>query len=499
MKRIRMQALALLVSIFVLAGCDNATLTPPPSATATSVAVAVNVIATNPTPTLEAVAPPTISPAVASPTTLVLMPTIALAEPTATAALPATTATDTLAPPPGTINTLAPLNPIATDTLAPPTAVAPLVQPTRLQAMNVNVPQQYSGFQPGSKINLPPGFSISVFAAGLHAPRMMAIAPNGDLFVANMAAGQVVALPDRNHSDVADSVSVFAEGLDNPHSLAFHSGYLYVATDSKVVRYPYASGDLKASAAAATVTEDIPAGSDHHTRTIAFGPDGRLYIAAGSTCNVCIESDPRYATISVFDMSADGSQAINRRTFASGLRNAVGIEFVPGSDKLWAVVNGRDNLGDNVPPEILVQVKDGADYGWPYCYGDRVYDSDFGQKDASYCQHLELPDLKMQAHSAPLGLDFYSGQQFPAAYQGNLFIGFHGSWNRSVPTGAKLVRVPFVNGKPQPAIDFATGWLEGGKWGRPVDPLTAPDGSLFLSDDAAGVVYRISYKLQVEG
>ena len=477
MKRMRIKALILLASVILLTGCDsNATPTPLP--TATSVAVVVSTIAANPSPT--AAAPTNAAPPAANtPTAMAITPTAALP---VSATMPAPPATDTTAPP----------NPTATS--IPPTAVAPIVQPTQLQAVDVSVPQQYSGFQPGSQINLPPGFSISVFAAGLHAPRMMAIAPNGDLFVANMGAGQVVALPDANHTGVADSVSVFADGLDNPHSIAFHNGYLYVATDSKVVRYPYANGDLKASAAAAAVTEDIPAGTDHHTRTITFGPDGKLYLAAGSTCNVCIESDPRYATISVFDMSADGSQAINRRTFASGLRNAVGIEFAPGTNNLWAVVNGRDNLGDNVPPEILVQVKDGADYGWPYCYGDRVYDSDFGQKDASYCQNVTLPDLEMQAHSAPLGLDFYTGQQFPAAYQGNLFIGFHGSWNRSVPTGAKLVRVPFVNGKPQPPIDFATGWLEGGKWGRPVDPLTAPDGSLFLSDDAAGVVYRISYK-----
>ncbi len=481
MKRISIAALILLASIILLASCDsNATPTPLP--TATSVAVAISTVTANPTSTPAVVAPTyTASTAADTPITMAITP---MAASPVSATMTAPLAPDN------------PASPAPSATSVPSTAVAPIVQPTQLQAVDVAVPQQFSGFRPGSQINLPPGFSISVFAAGLHAPRMMAFAPNGDLFVANMGAGQVVVLPDANHSGVADSVSVFADSLDNPHSLAFHNGYLYVATDSKVVRYPYANGDLKASAAAAIVTEDIPAGTDHHTRTITFGPDSKLYLAAGSTCNVCIESDPRYATISVFDMTADGSQAINRRTFASGLRNAVGIEFAPGANNLWAVVNGRDNLGDNVPPEILVQVKDGADYGWPYCYGDRVYDSNFGQKDASYCQHVALPDLKMQAHSAPLGLDFYTGQQFPAAYRGNLFIGFHGSWNRSVPTGAKLVRVPFVNGKPQPPIDFATGWLEGGKWGRPVDPLTAPDGSLFLSDDAAGVVYRISYKLQ---
>jgi glucose/arabinose dehydrogenase len=466
MKRSRIQSVALLAAIFLLAGCDSSALPAPPTATNGSNAA-------NPSPTVAAAAPTATSPAAAdTPTTVVVTPTAAPAQ---------ATATDTVSPP------------TATHT-SQPTAVAPSAQSTQLQPAAVTVPQQYSGFEPGSEINLPPGFSISVFAAGLRTPRMMAIAPNGDLFVANMGAGQIVALPDRNQDGVADSVSVFADSLDNPHSLAFHNGYLYVATDSKVVRYPYANGDLKASAAAALVTDAIPAGSDHHSRTITFGPDGRLYIAAGSTCNVCVESDPRYAAISVFDMSADGSTATNRRTFASGLRNAVGIEFAPGTNQLWAVVNGRDNLGDNLPPEILVQVKDGADYGWPYCYGDRVYDTDFGQKDPSYCQQVALPDLEMQAHSAPLGLDFYSGKQFPADFQGNLFIGFHGSWNRSVATGYKLVRVPFVNGKPQPAIDFATGWLAGGRWGRPVDPLTTPDGSLFLSDDAAGVVYHISYK-----
>ncbi|PZS01272.1 MAG: hypothetical protein DLM69_05145, partial [Candidatus Chloroheliales bacterium] len=256
--------------IFLLAACDSSVPPAPVPPTATS-----GVTAANPNPTLAAAVSTATSPAADTPTTVVVTPT---------AAPPQTTVTDTASPP------------TATNT-SQPTATVPSAQSTQLQPVAVSVPQQYSGFAAGSKINLPSGFSISVLAAGLHAPRMMALAPNGDLFVANMGAGQVVALPDRNQDGVADSVAVFADGLDNPHSLAFHNGYLYVATDSKVVRYPYANGDLKASAAAALVTDAIPVGTDHHSRTITFGPDGKLYIAAGSTCNVCEESDPHYAAI----------------------------------------------------------------------------------------------------------------------------------------------------------------------------------------------------------
>jgi glucose/arabinose dehydrogenase len=378
------------------------------------------------------------------------------------------------------------------------TTSASVTQTDTLQPGDIIVPSAYTTFKPGSQISLPPGFKISLFANGLNTPRMMAFAPNGDLFVANRGGGQVVALPDRNQDGVTDSSEVFAEGLDNPHSLVFYNNYLYVASDDSVVRYPYKSGDLKASAAAQLVTNDVVVGNGHTTRTIAISPDGKqLYLSAGSSCNVCEDTDDRRAAISVFDLSADG-KATNRHIFASGIRNAVGIEFQPGTNNLWAVVNNRDDLGDNVPSETLLQVQSGQNYGWPYCYtqdGKVVYDSDFGQKDASVCQNVSLPALEMQAHSAPLGLEFYTGKQFPANYQGNLFIGFHGSWNRSVPTGVKVVRVPFVNGKPQPPIDFATGWLQGSShWGRPVDPLTAPDGSLYLSDDTAGVVYRIYYQ-----
>lgn len=473
MKRIKLPAIIALLAIFLLAACDSGATPTLPAPTALNPSPTPASVAQAATPT--ALAPAAPATGVTSPTlafpTLVVTPTLPSAQPTATLVI---TPTATAAP-------AAPQN----DTL----------QPTDIQ-----VPAAYSNFKPNSQISLPAGFKISLFAAGLAKPRMMAMASNGDLFVADMGAGQVVVLPDRNNDGVADSVSVFASGLDSPHSLVFYNNYLYVATSSKVVRYPYQSGDLKASAAATLVTSDFPPGvQDHVTRTIAISPDGKqLYLAAGSDCNVCEESISGLAAITVFDLSADGSKATNGRIFASGIRNAVGIEFASGTSNLWAVVNNRDELGDDVPSETLLRVKSGDNYGWPYCYtqgGKVVYDSNFGQKDASACQNVTTAALEMQAHSAPLGLDFYTGKQFPANYQGNLFIGYHGSWNRSVPTGAKVVRVPFVNGQPQQAIDFATGWLQNGNhWGRPVDPLTAPDGSLFVSDDQAGAVYRIYYQ-----
>jgi len=360
------------------------------------------------------------------------------------------------------------------------------LRPTTLRPVVIQVPARWSSFKPGGNINLPAGFKISVFAAGLNKPRLMAYAPNGDLFVTNLG-GQVAVLPDRNADGIADEVKIYASNLNQPHGIAFHKGYLYIAEEGRVIRYRYGEGDLKATADPETIISGVPTGAGHSTRTIAFGPDDRLYLSVGSSCNVCEETDAQRAAITVYDENGG-----NKQLYAKGLRNAVGLTFAPGSNNLWTVVNGRDGIGDNVPPEILAQPQAGEDFGWPYCYGDRQFDRDFGRKDASYCQQVALPDLKMQAHSAPLGLDFYTASKFPTAYRGGLFIGFHGSWNRSQPTGYKLVYVPFKDGTPQPTMDFATGWL-GGKWGRPVAPLTASDGSLLLTDDRAGVVYRITY------
>jgi glucose/arabinose dehydrogenase len=212
-----------------------------------------------------------------------------------------------------------------------------------------------------------------------------------------------------------------------------------------------------------------------------------LFVSVGSSCNVCDEDDDRRAAIMHYE--PDGR---NGRVYAKGLRNAVGITIRPGTDELWATNNGRDFLGDDLPPETIYLVQDGEDYGWPRCHSGRIVDPDFGYPNA--CQGVAVPAVEMQAHSAPLGLEFYSGDQFPQEYHGDLFVAFHGSWNRSQPVGYKIVRIPMQGDTYGPVEDFAVGWLaDGSSWGRPVDIITGPDGSLFVSDDSGGRIYRIFF------
>jgi glucose/arabinose dehydrogenase len=337
---------------------------------------------------------------------------------------------------------------------------------------------------------LPPGFRIETFASGLGSARFMALSPRGDLLVAITRQGTVLALPDRDGNGRADRVAPVAEGLDLPHGLAVHQGFLYVAETGRVIRYRYDSDQMRTDGPAQVIVPAIPKGRGHFTRTIAFGPDGRLYLSVGSSCNVCVEQDPRRAAIVRYQPDGSGEEL-----FATGLRNAVGILWHPGTRQLWATNNGRDWLGDDLPPEYVTVVKEGAFYGWPHCYarqGKVVLDPEFGRADR--CRQMTLPTVEIQAHSAPLGLALYTGRQFPEQYRGNLFVAFHGSWNRSVPTGYKVIRIKLGGERVLGFEDFATGWLQGTQaWGRPVDLLTAPDGSLFLSDDRQGLIYRIRY------
>lgn len=337
-------------------------------------------------------------------------------------------------------------------------------------------------------IALPPGFAIGVFVSGLSGPRMMAVGPDGHLYAAERGAGRIVRLPDRDGDGQADGVEVVAEGLDAPSSLAFfQDGSLYVGETRRVLRLSdsdeggvYRSRDV--------IVDDLPSGG-HNTRTVLFSPDwSTLYVSVGSSCNVCEEEDPARAAIVRFD--PDGSRA---SIYASGLRNAVGITIRPGTDELWATVNGRDMLGDDLPPETIYRVREGEDYGWPRCHSGRIVDPEFGGPNA--CQGVPPPMVEMQAHSAPLGLAFYTGQVFPEQYRGDLFVAFHGSWNRRVPTGYKVVRIPMQDGTPGAAQDFAVGWLteDGSVWGRPVGVVTGPDGGLYISDDSGGVIYRVYY------
>ncbi len=342
---------------------------------------------------------------------------------------------------------------------------------------------------PAEPINLPSGFGISVFTQGLSGPRMMALGPDGQLYVAERGAGRIVRLPDRDGDGVADGVEVVAEGLSAPSSIAFYEdGSLYIGEPTRILRLSDPDGD-GVFQEREVIVDGLPGGGNHTTRTILFSPDwSSLFVSVGSSCNVCVEEDERRATIVRYNPDGSGEEI-----FARGLRNAVGITFRPATDELWATNNGRDWLGDDLPPETVYNVREGDDAGWPYCHSGRIVDPDFGADDS--CDGILAPVVEMQAHSAPLGMAFYAGQQFPEEYQGDLFVAFHGSWNRTVPTGYKVVRVPMRDESPSQVQDFATGWLRdnGTNWGRPVDVLTASDGSLFVSDDSGGVIYRIFY------
>jgi glucose/arabinose dehydrogenase len=343
------------------------------------------------------------------------------------------------------------------------------------------------------QLRLPEGFHIAVFAE-VDGPRMLTFTPGGVLLVSASGESKVVALPDAKHTGKAERVVTVLDGLNEPHGIAFYEGKLYVAENDKVRRYDWDEAKLRATNPKAIA--NLPTGGGHSTRSLVFH-GGKMYVSAGSSCNVCVEKDPRRAT--VMEFNPDGS---GQKIFAKGLRNAVGLALNPKTDTIWVTVNGRDWLGDDLPPDVIHDLgKDGGDFGWPYCYGDRIPDPNFTKPGDNRCQTVIEPKVQMQAHSAPLGLAFYEGTMFPPEYRNDLFVAFHGSWNRSVPTGYKVVRVK-LDDKGQPlggAEDFITGWLapgekKKGRWmGRPVGIVFGSDGAMYLSDDAGGIVYRITY------
>lgn len=365
--------------------------------------------------------------------------------------------------------------PTAETTPSPHVDPTPVLVPTRV-------------ISPRDAVSLPPGFGISVFAEGLSGPRMMTLGPDGHVYVAERGRGRVVRLPDRDDDGVADAVEVAAEQLNAPSSMDFYQdGSLYVAETTRVLRLRDQDGDAFYEERD-VIIEGLPEGG-HTTRTVLFGPDFEfLYVSIGSSCNVCVEPDERRATVMRF--RPDGSSGV---IYAEGLRNAVGLAFRPGTAELWATNNGRDWMGDEQPPETIYLVEEDMDAGWPRCHSGRIVDPDYGEPGA--CAGVEDPVVEMQAHSAPLGLTFYTGEQFPTDYWGDMFVAFHGSWNRTTPTGYKIVRVPMEDAQAGFVSDFAAGWLreDGSVWGRPVDVLTGPDGSLMISDDEEGFIYRVFY------
>lgn len=339
----------------------------------------------------------------------------------------------------------------------------------------------------GLPLTIPAGFRIDTFASGLGHARFMAVDPSGTLLVSATGDGKILALPDKNRDGKADRVVTLAEGLNLPHGLAFRQDMLYVAETDKVRRYSY---DPEGPALGETVVlARLPSDGGHFTRTITFGPDDKMYVSVGSSSNIIEEPDPRRAAILRFD--ADGGDA---EIFARGLRNAVGLVWHPVAHELWATDNGRDWLGDDLPPDEVDVVKAGGDYGFPYAYGDKVTDPEFD--NASRAAATLPPKIEIPAHSAPLGLTFFTADSFGTDYKNDLFVCFHGSWNRSVPTGYKVVRY-HLTGKTKEEVasasDFITGWLTpDGALGRPVDVIVGADSSLYISDDKAGVVYRVS-------
>ncbi|MFQ5985329.1 MAG: PQQ-dependent sugar dehydrogenase [Alphaproteobacteria bacterium] len=349
----------------------------------------------------------------------------------------------------------------------------------------------------GATLQVPEGFRVNLFADGLEHPRSMVVAENGDVFLAESSAHRVTLLRDEDGDGRADLVTLFTEGLRHPHGLAIAGGYLYVADTRAVWRFPYRAGQVRATGPPQRVTPRGALGTarGHWTRNLAFSPDGRrFFVAIGSQSNLEEEPEP-HATVQVFN--ADGSGG---RTFAAGLRNPVGIAFYPDSQFLYVVVNERDRLGDDLPPDYLTRIEDGDFFGWPYAYLGPNPDPDFGHRRPDLVARTKVPDVLFQAHSTPIGLVFYDAEQFPEAYRGDAFVALRGSWNRSRPTGYKVVRVPFRDGRPLGTYEnFATGfWHAGTKrawvWGRPAGLAVAADGSLLVADDTGGAVWRISYR-----
>jgi glucose/arabinose dehydrogenase len=337
-------------------------------------------------------------------------------------------------------------------------------------------------------LKVPSGFSVGVFADNVPQARLMEWAPNGDLFVAQSRAGLISVM----RGGAPDMRSEYAAGLQNPFGMAFHDGYLYVGETTRIVRFRYQPGDTKASGPPEKLI-DLPAGG-HSTRNIAFSRDGKkMYIAVGSQSNKSAGEDPVRAAINEYNPDGTG-----HRIFASGIRNPVGLAWQPGTDTLWAAVNERDTLGDDLVPDYITSVKDGAFYGWPYSYIGSHPDPEHVGKMPDLVKRAIVPDVLIQAHSAALGITFYTGSQFPERYRNGAFVGLHGSWNRAKPTGYKVAFVPYANGKPAgQAEDFVTGWLIGDTpataWGRPVGVTIARDGSLLVADDGGGRIWRVRY------
>ena len=354
--------------------------------------------------------------------------------------------------------------------------------------------------RPLGALVVPAGFKFEVFAENVTNARMMALGPQGTVFVGSMQAGKVHAVFDPNHDGKADRVVVIASGLDSPNGVAMHDGALYVATASRLLRFDDIERHLDAPPTPVVVRDSLPNGTGayHSWKFIAFGPDGRLYMSVGVPCNVCA---PPAMTASILRMKPDGSDV---EVFAEGVRNSVGFDWHPTTRELWFTDNGRDMLGDDVPnDELNVAPKAGLHFGFPYCHDGDVADPEFGAQRA--CSTTEPPVQKLGAHVAAIGFTFYTGTMFPASYQNAAIIAQHGSWNRSTPSGYRVM-VARTEGRRVTSYEpLVEGFLPkadgaGGRGatkvaaGRPADVLQMPDGSILISDDRGNRLIRVSYR-----
>jgi len=337
-------------------------------------------------------------------------------------------------------------------------------------------------------ITLPPGFTINIYADNVENARSLVLGDSGTLFVGTRSAGKVYAVLDRNHDARADEVISIAEGLNMPNGVAFRDGSLFVAEVNRVLRYDRIESRLKNSPKPVIVTDSFPKDPHHGWKFIRFGPDGKLYVPVGAPCNVCERINPIYASIT--RLNTDGS---NLEIFAHGVRNTVGFDWHPKTGELWFTDNGRDWLGDDLPPDELNRApRIGMHFGFPYCHGGTIADPEFGSKRK--CEEFVPPSIALGPHVAALGMRFYTGTMFPDLYRNQIFIAEHGSWNRTSPIGYRISLVRLHGSQAISYEVFAEGWLKNGRaWGRPVDVLVMPDGALLVSDDRAGVIYRISY------
>ena len=341
---------------------------------------------------------------------------------------------------------------------------------------------------PINKIKLPNGFQISIYSSSVPNARSMSLSPSGILFVGTRTQGKIYAVLDKDKDYEADQVITLAHGLNMPNGVAYKNESLYVAEVDRVLRFPDIEKNLNNPPNPVVVNDSFPSDRHHGWKFIRIGPDDKLYVPVGAPCNICLSKNPMYASLT--RMNLDGS---DHEIFASGIRNTVGFDWNPQTHNLWFTDNGRDMLGDDIPPDELNHApKKGLHFGYPYCHGKDISDPKFGSSKP--CREFTPAAQELGPHVAALGMRFYTGDMFPDEYRNQIFIAEHGSWNRPRKIGYRVSLVRLKEGKPVSYETFAEGWLQGQRtWGRPVDLLIMPDGSLLVSDDYAGAIYRITY------